>query len=124
MMYSIEVLAAFDFLPEEIVIGILDYERVKGNPSYRFQYDKGFLASFPNISLSADLGKFLGDFLQRIQNSYVDGYQAGKEESKDEGMKEQAFETVRALLELGVSTESSQKALDSLPTKWNHCASL
>ena len=59
-MYSIEVLAAFDFLPEEIVIGILDYERVKGNPSYRFQYDKGFLASFPNISLSADLGKFLG----------------------------------------------------------------
>ena len=60
MMYSIEVLAAFDFLPEEIVIGILDYERVKGNPSYRFQYDKGFLASFPNISLSADLGKFLG----------------------------------------------------------------
>ena len=60
MMYSIEVLAAFDFLPEEIVIGILDYERVKGNPSYRFQYDQGFLSSFPNVSLSADLGQFLG----------------------------------------------------------------
>ena len=59
-MYSLEIIAAFDFLPEEIVVGTLQYERVKGNPSYRFQYDKRFLESFPNVSLSADLGKFLG----------------------------------------------------------------
>ena len=60
MMYSLEILAAFDFLPEEIAVGTLQYERVKGNPSYRFQYDKRFLESFPNVSLSADLGRFLG----------------------------------------------------------------
>ena len=60
MMYSIEIIGAFDFLPKETLIGTLEYERVKGNPSYRFQYDQGFLSSFPNVSLSADLGQFLG----------------------------------------------------------------
>lgn len=60
MMYSIEIIGAFDFLPKETMIGTLEYERVKGNPSYRFQYDPGFLSSFPNVSLSADLGQFLG----------------------------------------------------------------
>lgn len=59
-MYSVDVFGAFDFLPEEIFIGTLDYERVKGSPSCRFRYDKGFLERFPNLSLSADLGKFLG----------------------------------------------------------------
>lgn len=59
-MYSIEIIAAFDFLPEEISIGTLEYERVKGNPSFRFQYNKRFLELLPNVSLSADLGKFLG----------------------------------------------------------------
>lgn len=60
MMYSVEIIGAFDFLPKETLIGTLEYERVKGNPSYRFQYDQGFLSSFPNVSLSADLGQFLG----------------------------------------------------------------
>lgn len=60
MMYSIEIIGAFDFLPKETMIGTLEYERVKGNPSYRFQYDPRFLSSFPNVSLSADLGQFLG----------------------------------------------------------------
>lgn len=59
-MYSVDVFGAFDFLPEEIFIGTLDYERVKGSPSCRLRYDKGFLERFPNLSLSADLGKFLG----------------------------------------------------------------
>lgn len=59
-MYSIEVLAAFDFLPQEITIGTLEYERIKGNASYRFSYDKAFLNTFPNVKLSADLGRFLG----------------------------------------------------------------
>ena len=60
MMYSIEIFGAFDFLPKEVLIGTLEYERVKGNLSYRFQYDGSFLENFSAISLSADLGKFLG----------------------------------------------------------------
>ena len=59
-MYSIDVFGAFDFLSDEILIGSLDYERVKGSSSYRFRYDKGFLERFPQLSLSADLGRFLG----------------------------------------------------------------
>ena len=38
MMYSIEILAAFDFLPRENTIGTLEYERIKGNASFRFSY--------------------------------------------------------------------------------------
>ena len=60
MMYSIEILAAFDFLPQEISIGTLEYERLKGNASFRFTYDEAFLSRFPNLTLSADLGKFPG----------------------------------------------------------------
>mgnify|MGYP002620246928 CR=1 FL=1 len=60
MMYSIEILGAFDFLPREITIGTLEYERIKGNASYRFSYDRAFLNAFPKVNLSADLGKFLG----------------------------------------------------------------
>ena len=33
MMYSIEILAAFDFLGKETKVGTLEYERVKGNAS-------------------------------------------------------------------------------------------
>ena len=60
MMYSIEILAAFDFLPKEIVIGTLEYERLKGNASYRFSFNQEFLLRFPNLAISADLGRFLG----------------------------------------------------------------
>ena len=59
-MYSIEILAAFDFLPQEIHIGTLEYERLKGNASFRFSYDRTFLSTFPHLTLSADLGRFLG----------------------------------------------------------------
>ena len=59
-MYSIEILAAFDFLPQEISIGTLEYERLKGNASYRFSYNQAFLSRFPGTKLSADLGSFLG----------------------------------------------------------------
>lgn len=59
-MYSIEVYAAFDFLPEEVMVGTLEYERIKGNASYRFSYSEDFLKRFPGISLSADLGHFPG----------------------------------------------------------------
>ena len=60
MMYSIEILAAFDFLPQEITIGTLEYERLKGSASYRFSYNQAFLSRFPGTKLSADLGSFLG----------------------------------------------------------------
>ena len=60
MMYSIEILAAFDFLPKEMLIGTLEYERLKGNASFRFSYNQEFLLRFPSLSLSADLGNFLG----------------------------------------------------------------
>lgn len=60
MMYSIEILAAFDFLPREKTIGTLEYERIKGNASFRFSYEREFLNAFPKMTLSADLGKFLG----------------------------------------------------------------
>ena len=60
MMYSIDILGSFDFLEQEIRIGTLEYERLKGSPSYRFTYDQGFLNRFRGISLSADIGNFLG----------------------------------------------------------------
>jgi len=60
MMYLVEILAAFDFLEQEMSIGTLEYERLKGNASFRFSYNQEFLMRFPGLSLSADLGKFLG----------------------------------------------------------------
>ena len=60
MMYSIDVLAAFDFLDKEVKVGTLEYERLKGSSSYRFACDEKFLESFPSIKLSADLGDFAG----------------------------------------------------------------
>ena len=41
------------------------------------------------------------DILQGIQNSYVDGYEAGEKA----GEKNQARETARALLDLGVEED-------------------
>lgn len=67
MMYSIEVFGAFDFLPDEIKIGTFLYERVKGNPSYRFSYDEQFLHRFPKLCISADLGQYQGE--QSAQDS-------------------------------------------------------
>lgn len=60
MMYSIEVIAAFDFLDREHVIGVLEYERLKGSASYRFSYDEDFLRSFPSFRLSSDIGNYPG----------------------------------------------------------------
>lgn len=59
-MYSIEIYAALDFLPQEIKISTLEYERIKGSASYRFSYEKTFLNAFSRVNISADLGRFLG----------------------------------------------------------------
>lgn len=60
MTYSVDIIAAFDFLPEELTIGTLEYERLKGNASYRFSFNPVFLSRFQSGRLSADLGPFLG----------------------------------------------------------------
>ena len=59
-MYSIEILGAFHFIPQEITIGILEYERIKGNASFRFSYNPEFLSKFPELTISADIGRYLG----------------------------------------------------------------
>ena len=59
-MISLEVLGAFDFLENEVKIGNLDYDRIKGSASYRFSYDEKFLRDFSFLNMSADLGIFPG----------------------------------------------------------------
>lgn len=59
-MYLIEVIGDFDFLQGPVRVGVLEYERMKGNASYRFKYDDAFLKRLPKIRLSADLGRFPG----------------------------------------------------------------
>jgi len=60
-MYSIDVIAAFDFLEKEETIGMLNYERKRGKPSYTFTYNNTFLAKHPRLVLSQDLGFFSGE---------------------------------------------------------------
>ena len=59
-MYLIEVYGAFHFLKEEVLVGVLEYERIKGGASYRFSFNEQFLKRFSGFTISADLGRFLG----------------------------------------------------------------
>lgn len=59
-MYLIDVYAAFDFINKEVKVGTMEYDRIKGSPSYRFSFDEQFLTSFPAVKLSAELGRFPG----------------------------------------------------------------
>ena len=59
-MTSIDIFAEFDFLPKEIIVGRLDYERIKGEATYLFEYSKDFLRSFPGTILSRDIGLYEG----------------------------------------------------------------
>lgn len=59
-MTSIDIIAEFDFLPKGITIGRLDYERVKGDATFLFEYDMEFLHTFPGTVLSRDLGLYEG----------------------------------------------------------------
>ena len=59
-MTSIEIFADLDFLEKSILVGRLDFERIKGEATYLFEFDKDFLKMFPGTVLSRDLGLFEG----------------------------------------------------------------
>ena len=59
-MISIEIFADLDFLQKSILVGRLDYERIKGEATYLFEFDKDFLRMFPGTVLSRDLGLYEG----------------------------------------------------------------
>lgn len=59
-MISIDVYGAFDFTDNEIKIGVLSFERIKGSATYIFEYNPEFLNNYPNLNLSVDIGLFQG----------------------------------------------------------------
>ena len=59
-MISIDVYGAFDFTDNEIKIGVLSFERIKGSATYIFEYNPEFLNNYPNLDLSVDIGLFQG----------------------------------------------------------------
>jgi len=59
-MTSIDIFADLCFLGDSIRIGRLDYERVKGEATFLFEYDNDFLRNFPGTVLSRDLGLYEG----------------------------------------------------------------
>ncbi len=50
----------FDWLETPVLIGELDYESLRGSDSYSFKFDKGWLAKYGSIFLSADINNFPG----------------------------------------------------------------
>ena len=54
-MKRITVYADFDFLPTPQEIGILGYERVRGNDHFVFEYSREWLQKHGGIILSGDL---------------------------------------------------------------------
>ena len=65
-MISIEIFADLDFLEKSILVGRLEYERIKGDATYLFEFDKNFLRTFPGTVLSRDLGIFEGKLTRKI----------------------------------------------------------
>ena len=59
-MQELFVYADFDWLDTPKLIGELSYESVRGNETYGFSYDKGWLADCGNIFLSEDLQNYPG----------------------------------------------------------------
>lgn len=59
-MISIDVYGTFDFTDNEIKIGVLSFERIKGSATYIFEYNPEFLNNYPNLNLSVDIGLFQG----------------------------------------------------------------
>jgi len=60
-MEKIFVYADFDFLEKEEEIGILSYERVRGNDHFAFEYDAAWLEKHGDIVLSGDVMNVRGD---------------------------------------------------------------
>ena len=54
-MRSLYVFAGFDFLPSPAEIGVLNYERVRGNEVFSFEYRQDWLEKYSGITLGKDL---------------------------------------------------------------------
>ena len=59
-MNRLFVYGDFDWLETSVLIGELGYESLRGSDSYSFEFDKGWLAKYGNIFLSADINNFPG----------------------------------------------------------------
>ncbi len=59
-MNRLFVYGDFDWLETPVLIGELGYESLRGSDSYSFKFDKGWLAKYGNIFLSADINNFPG----------------------------------------------------------------
>lgn len=59
-MEQLEVIACFDWLEKEEVVGILNYENLRGSDVFSFEFSKGWLQNHPDIILGRDLQPFTG----------------------------------------------------------------
>ena len=59
-MRSLLVYADFDWLDSPQLVGSLNYESLRGNDSYGFSFDKGWIKNHGGLFLSEDLNNFLG----------------------------------------------------------------
>lgn len=59
-MKQLWVYADFHFLPVTKKLGVLIYDRVRGNEVFSFSYDQNWLKQYGNIRLGGDLGTFPG----------------------------------------------------------------
>ncbi len=57
---KVYIYADFDWLPQEELVGVLSYERLRGSDSYGFDFDKTWLQRHGEITLSDDLQNFPG----------------------------------------------------------------
>jgi serine/threonine-protein kinase HipA len=59
-MKQLLVYADFHFLPASQKLGVLNYDRVRGNEVFSFSYDQTWLDKYGNIRLGEDLNTFPG----------------------------------------------------------------
>lgn len=59
-MKNLIVYADFHFLPATQRLGVLNYDRVRGNEVFSFSYDQNWLNNYGNIRLGGDLNTFPG----------------------------------------------------------------
>ncbi|MCI9608464.1 MAG: type II toxin-antitoxin system HipA family toxin [Muribaculaceae bacterium] len=59
-MEKLFVYGDFDWLDKPTLIGELSFDSVRGNETYSFSYDKGWLAKYGDIFLSEDMQNFPG----------------------------------------------------------------
>jgi serine/threonine-protein kinase HipA len=59
-MEKLFVYADFDWLDTPVIVGELSFDSVRGNETYLFSYDEGWLAKYGDVFLSEDLHNFPG----------------------------------------------------------------